>query len=277
MLLALDIGGTKSIVATADERGHMVRRVQNPTPFDLQEGLELLKNMAREVAGNEKILAIGVSAGGPMDYKNGIISPLHQPQWRDVPLRQIFEDEFGAPLRVEVDTDAAALAEWNAGEKASRLLYVTLSTGCGAGFLMDGEIYRGADGVHPEYAHMTIAADVSTHICECGAPGCLSQLVSGRGIEKIYGKSARDLDKSQWCEVGKHLGEGLRNWSAVLSPDVIVLGGGVAVGGADLLLRPAEKTMRDGLRLTPAPQIKLSRLGYDTALRGAVALAMRTA
>jgi predicted NBD/HSP70 family sugar kinase len=232
--------------------------------------------MAHEVTDGEKISAIGASAGGPMDYENGVISPLHQPQWRNVPLKRIFEDQFGAPLRVEVDTDAAALAEYQlGGERASRLLYVTLSTGCGAGFLIDGEIYRGGNGIHPEYAHMGVASDVSTQECTCGARGCLTALVSGRGIEKLYGKSAKDLHTDEWQRVGTHLGEGLRNWASILSPDIIVLGGGVAVGGGEKLLKTATEVMQKGVTLTPWPQVKLSQLGYDTALLGAVALAMQ--
>jgi predicted NBD/HSP70 family sugar kinase len=268
------------MAAAADSNGDILRRARRDTPLELDAGLSLLHEMTREVAQGEEILAIGASAGGPMDHARGIISPLHQPAWRDVPLKQLFEAEYGCAFTVEVDTDAAALAELRfGGERAARLLYVTLSTGCGAGFLIDDEIYRGTNGVHPEYAHQAVALHASTRnrdiACECGAHGCLTALVSGNGIRHLYGVPAQQLNEEQWREVAFHLGQGLRNWASILAPDVIVLGGGVAVGGGEKLLHEAQRVMQENVRLTPAPLVRLSSLGYDTALRGAIVLAMQ--
>ncbi|HEX8234718.1 MAG TPA: ROK family protein [Abditibacteriaceae bacterium] len=279
--IGLDIGGTKFMAAAADAHGNILRRTRHDTPLELDAGLSLLHDMTREVAQGEEIVAFGASAGGPMDQVRGIISPLHQPQWRDVPIKHIFEEKYGVPFRVEVDTDAAALAEWQSGgDHAVRLLYVTLSTGCGAGFLIDGEIYRGANGVHPEYAHCGVARFPSTRnapiLCECGAHDCLTALVSGNGIRHLYACAAEQLSDEQWHEVAFHLGQGLRNWASILAPDVIVLGGGVAIGGGETLLNEARRVMQENVRLTPVPQVRLSNLGYDTALRGAVVLAMQS-
>jgi predicted NBD/HSP70 family sugar kinase len=280
IFIGLDIGGTKFMAAAADASGKILLRARHDTPVELDAGLSLLHEMIREVAQGQEILAIGASAGGPMDHARGIVSPLHQPAWRVVPLKQIFEAKYNCPFTVEVDTDAAALAEFRFGdERAARLLYVTLSTGCGAGFLIDGEIYRGTNGVHPEYAHQTVALHASTRNrdipCECGAQGCLTALVSGNGIRHLYGVPAEQLDDQQWQEVAFHLGQGLRNWASILAPDVIVLGGGVAVGGGEKLLHEAQRVMQENVRLTPAPLVRLSNLGYDTALRGAIVLAMQ--
>lgn len=142
--IGLDIGGTKFMAAAANSDGDILRRARRDTPQELDAGLSLLHEMIGEVGAGEEILAIGASVGDPLDQARGIVSPLHQPAWREVPLKQIFEDGYNCRFTVEVDTDAAALAELRfGGEGATRLLYVTLSTGCGAGFLVDGEIYRG--------------------------------------------------------------------------------------------------------------------------------------
>ena len=278
ILIGLDIGGTKLMVAAADCAGAIVQSTRASTPLNREEGLVLLKTLARQVAGDSPIGAIGVACGGPLDPFKGIVSPLHQPEWRNVPLREIFESEFACPCRVEVDTDAAALAEYRFGpEQPSRLLYLTLSTGMGGGFLIDGRIYRGAGGSHPEAAHQSAPYRLRNHSgpvwCQCGAPNCLEELVSGNGIRRLYGKPAEELAAEEWDEIGWNLGQGLRNLATLYAPDLVVLGGGVSLGGGVPLLRTAERAMREGMRLVPPPRIVLSSLGYQTALRGAIALA----
>jgi predicted NBD/HSP70 family sugar kinase len=279
--LGLDIGGTKLLAAAADRDGRILRRVRQDTPVPLAEGLDLLRRMAREVADGEPVLAAGAAAGGPLDWETGIVSPLHQPQWRGVPLKAVMEEELGAPFAVDVDTNVAALGEYRFGNTgAERLVYLTLSTGMGGGLLIDGAIYRGFRGAHPEVGHQAIAyrgSFAGPVVCECGAEGCLEALVSGNAIRRLYGRSAEELTGAQWEEVGCNLGQGLRNIATAYAPDVIALGGGVAVGGGERLLEPAIRTMKQGLRLVPPPDVRLSALGYDTALRGAVALAMTLA
>jgi glucokinase len=275
--IGLDIGGTKILAAAADSDGTLLRRVRADTPTNLAEGLALLKRLTAEVQGLDTLTAIGAAIGGPLNWQTGVVSPLHQPEWRNVPLKAIFEQKFGCPFFVDVDTNAAALAEWRDGaEKAGRLLYLTLSTGMGGGFLINGQLYRGRDGVHPEAAHQSVPMRVAHPErvrCDCGAPDCLEALVSGNGIRRVYGKSAEELTAGEWNEVAYHLGLGLRNLAVILAPDVIVLGGGVAVGGGEALVEGARRVMAERLFLVPAPTVRLSRLGYDTALRGAIALA----
>lgn len=275
--VGLDIGGTKLMVAAADESGRILRRLMKPTPLDLQEGLDLLHNMIAEVAEGEQIAGMGAAIGGPLDWRRGVVSPLHQPQWRNVPLKAIMEQRWACPFAVDVDTNVAALAEYHAdGKGLDPMLYVTISTGIGGGFMSGGQLYRGANGAHPEIAHQSIpyrCANPDRLQCECGVPDCLEALVSGNGIRRIYGRPAEELDDAQWDEVAYNLGQGLRNLAVILAPAVIVLGGGVSVGGGEAFLCAAEKVMRENLRLVPAPEVKLSSLGYDTALVGALIVA----
>jgi predicted NBD/HSP70 family sugar kinase len=277
--IGLDIGGTKLMAAAADAEGHLLKRARATTPPDLEAGLAILDEMIAEVAEGQPIAAIGAAIGGPLDALHGVVSPLHQPQWRDVPLKAIVERRWGCPFFVDVDTNVAALGEYAlGGAPVARMLYLTLSTGMGGGFVVDGRIYRGAQGGHPEVGHQSInfrCARPERVACECGAPDCLEALVSGNAIRRIYDLPAENLPPEAWAEVAYNLGQGLRNLATIYLPDTIVLGGGVALGGGDALLEQARRVMADHLRLVPAPVLRLSRLGYDTALLGAVELARR--
>lgn len=278
LYVGLDIGGTKFLVAGADRDGQILRRAQKPAPPGLQEGLDALHGMIETVAGGEAITAMGAAIGGPLDWQEGIVSPLHQPEWREVPLKDLMQQRWGCPFAVDVDTNVAALGEYYFGEaEASRLLYLTVSTGMGGGFLVDGEIYRGVGGDHPEAAHQSIpyqCAHPERIECECGVQDCLEALVSGNGIRRIYGRPAEELDEDEWEEVAYNLGQGLRNLAVLYVPEAIVLGGGVAIGRGEKLVAPAREVMEEHLRIVPAPQVRLSRLGYDTALMGTIAVAM---
>ncbi len=275
--IGLDIGGTKLMVAAADDTGRMLRRVRADTPLDLEAGFSQLHQMIAEVAAGANVAGIGAAIGGPLDARRGVVSPLHQPQWRDVPLKALMEARWGCPFFVDVDTNVAAIGEYAVGAIAvRRFLYLTLSTGMGGGFLIDGSIYRGTRDAHPEVAHQAIPAKCrfpDRVTCDCGAPDCLEALVSGNGIRRIYGKAAEHLSDTEWSEVAYHLGQGLRNIATMYAPDLIVLGGGVAVGGGEQLLGEARRVMASHLKLVPAPEVRLSQLGYDTALHGALLVA----
>jgi len=278
LFVGLDIGGTKLMVASADQNGNILRRVRTDTSASLETDLANLNSMIAEVSAGEQIQGMGAAIGGPLDWEQGIVSPLHQPAWRDVPLKVIMEAKWNCPFYVDVDTNVAALGEYRwRGATAKRFLYLTLSTGMGGGFLVDGKIYRGQDGAHPEVGHQSIPFRCSNPggvQCECGAPDCLEALVSGNGIRRIYGKPAENLNAEEWEEVAYNLGQGLRNMAAHYTPDVIRIGGGVAVGGGERFINRAREVMETYLKLVPAPQVGLSHLGYDTALRGAITIAL---
>jgi glucokinase len=281
IVIGLDIGGTKLLVAAATVEGVILRRLQQPTPLELDAGLALLHQMIGEVAGGDPVVAIGAAAGGPLDWVEGVVSPLHQPQWQAVPLKQIMEQAYSCPFAVDVDTNVAALGEyWFGGEHIEQLVYLTVSTGMGGGYVIDGQIVRGAGGAHPEMGHQSIpyrCAHPERIQCACGGIDCLEALVSGRGIERIYRKGAAQLTSEEWAEVAYNLGQGLRNIATITLPSAIVLGGGVAVGGGPAFIAEARRVMESGLRLVPHPVVRLSSLGYDTALYGTIALAIQAA
>ena len=276
--VGMDIGGTKLAAAAGNADLEIIRSSRYPTPSQVVEGLELIDSMISEVSANETIDGIGVAVGGPLDWKSGVVSPVHQPLWRDVALRDRLEQRWDCPVMLDVDANIAAVGEFVAGRyDQSRFLYLTLSTGMGGGFLIDGEIYRGGHGdTHPEVGHQSIAFRCShpdrVH-CDCGAPDCLEGLICGTAIRRIYGKPAEDLGDEEWEEVAYNLGQGLRNIAVVYAPDIIVLGGGVAHGRGEKLLAPARRLMQERMKLVPPPEVRLSCLGYGTALFGTLVAA----
>ncbi len=282
VVIGLDIGGTKFMVSAAEmDTLQTVTTVKESTPEGLEDGIELLHTMIGRVTNGTSIAGIAAAVGGPLDWQTGVVSPLHQPAWRNVPLARIMRDRWQVPFRCDVDTNVAALGEYYLGEYTeSRLLYLTLSTGMGGGFVVDGKIYRGGlGGAHPEVGHQAIPFRCSHPErvqCECGLSDCLEGLISGNAIRRIYGKPAEELTSAEWDEVSWNLGMGLRNLAAIYTPDIIVIGGGMSRQG-EKLLGPARAVMTAHLKLVPAPRVVVSKLGYDTALRGALVLAREAA
>ena len=281
VFVGLDIGGTKLIVASADEHGHIIKRERASTPLAFDEGITLLHELIATVTEGAPIAGMGAAAGGPLNWETGVVSPLHQPEWRDVPLKEIMEAKYHCRFDVDVDTNVAALAEYRHAEgNVKKLLYLTISTGMGGGFVVDGDIYRGMNGEHPEVGHQSVPyrlADSRTVACPCGSNGCLEALVSGSGIRRLYRKPPEELDANEWEEVSWNLGQGLRNLATIYLPDVIVAGGGLTFGARDTLLNPAIQVMRDNLKIVPHPRVHASELGDLNVLIGAILLAMRHA
>ncbi len=279
--VGIDLGGTKTIVASADEKGRIVRKEKAPTPLDLNEGIKLIEKMVNEVSFGD-VISIGCACGGPLDWKKGVVSPLHMPQWRNVPLKEIMEKKFSCQFYVDVDTNVAAMGEYFFGEasKYKNFVYITLSTGMGGALLVGGKIHRGNNGEHPEFGHQSVnyilEKTSEKPFCECGAPDCLEGIVSGSAIKRLYGKSAENIaDQEIIEEIGYNLGQGLRNITALHAPDAILIGGGVAYGLGERLLGPARELIETRVRIVPKPVVELASLGYDSALIGSVAAAMR--
>jgi len=275
--IALDIGGTKFMVASYTETLEEIKRVKYNTPGDLKEGLDLLHRMIGEVTGGNPIGGIGAAIGGPLNHITGIVSPLHQRQWRNIPLKDLMQEKWGCPFHVDVDTNVAALGEYHLGKYGhERFLYITLSTGMGGGYIMNGRVYRGFNGNHPEVGHQTIhyrCSHPEKVQCECGSPDCLEALVSGNAIRRIYGKPAEKLGPDEWNEVIYNLGQGLRNIATIMTPDIVVFGGGISFGAGEPFIRKIEEEMKRHLTLAKPPLLALSKLGYDTAIAGAAWIA----
>jgi len=293
---AVDIGGTKIAVGIVDNDGKVLARTQAPTdPDQYSAAIDSIAGMLRETkkeAGVE-LTGIGIGSTGPVDPMRGEFGDVDfLPGWRGKgPVKDLAEI-FKLRVALENDGDAAALAEagWGAGRNRKRLIYITVGTGIGGGIILDGELYRGVDGAHPEVGHQVI--DPAGPACSCGFRGCWESLAAGPAMASwfenhlpendprrkgITAKRICDLAREADIAAGQavereayYLGLGLANLINLFAPDAIVLSGSV-MKSADLFLDRIRAVIRGGCRFVPAEktQLTLASLGDDTNLIGA--------
>ena len=125
MYVGLDIGGTKFLVATSSGNGKIINQIQASTPIDFDKGIAQLHQMIEKVTEGQKITSIGVAIGGPLDRQKGVVSPLHQVKWRDVPLKKIMEKRWNCHFSIDVDTNVAALGEYHLNNETAPYWDVT--------------------------------------------------------------------------------------------------------------------------------------------------------
>ena len=294
---AIDVGGTKIAGGVVDAQGRILARAEIPTAPEsgYSDAFTRLKAMLRSVLdeSGRTVDGIGVGSTGPIDPETGVYGDVGTlPGWQGSPLAADLEQEFGVSVAVENDADAAALGEaaWGAGQGARSLLYVTISTGIGVGIILNGRLYRGAGGAHPEIGHQVI--DANGPACYCGANGCWESLASGPAMEAWMRANAPAGQYQEGAITARHicdlarrgygvalaavrreahyLGLGLANLVTIFCPDVIALGGGMMLS-ADLFLPGALEVVQRVCTQVPAENtsIVLAGLGRDTGLLGA--------
>lgn len=184
----IDIGGTKTAFLVGDEKGNILSRQEVPTQAfpSWQHVLEAL------LPENGSPLAIGVSCGGPLDEKRGLIlSPPNLPGWDEVPITAWLSQRYGVPAYLENDANACALAEWRfgAGQGCRNMVFLTFGTGFGAGLILDGRLYRGTNGMAGEIGHVRYAPEGPVGY---GKAGSFEGFCSGGGIRQLSGVSAKE-------------------------------------------------------------------------------------
>jgi len=311
LLLALDFGGTKltaGLAASGERHWRAHQRVPSPLGSNAQSDLEIMMGLARGMlaAAKAPLAAVGVSFGGPVDAAQGLVLLSHHvPGWEKVPLREWLEERLGVPAAVDNDANVAALGEhrFGAGQGCDSLLYITVSTGVGGGWILNGRPYRGADGMAGEIGHMIIDPDGPA--CTCGKRGCLEVLAAGPAIARrarerlaedpqagqalralvggeVQALTARhvsqaaeagdELSRQVLDEAARALGRGIGSAISLMNPQRVVVGGGVAKSGQRYF-----GAVRAVARATAPPEMMVeivpSALGDDTPLWGAIALA----
>lgn len=281
-VLAIDVGGTKHSLALFHDR-KMIRRETHST--DAAGGrawmVERLTALGRGwLRGSPGVTACGIGFGGPVDFpKRRVGRSMHVGGWQDFPLAEALEQALGVRCVMDNDANAGALGEhrFGAGRGAESLVYVTLSTGIGAGLIVDGKIVRGADSLAGELGHIPLDSDGPQ--CSCGARGCFEALCSGRAIEARAGRPASELlleDAFRSVYV-RDLARGLRTVILLLNPERVIIGGGLSKAGEPLFrgLR-AELGRQMPPSLPACIEILPAELGDDSVLWGALALAEET-
>lgn len=202
-VLGFDIGGTKIAVCLALSDGTIINsaRVDNRDrspdkvlPEMAEAGRKLLAESSYKASD---LRALGIDSPSPMDFEAGVIQqPHNMPRWIDVPIRDYLSGEFGVPAFFDNDANAAGTAEWlfGAGRETDDMIYLTMSTGIGAGIIASGRLLRGASYYGGEAGHMVL--DVNGPVCNCGLRGCYEAFCGGLALETRLKKQLADQPDS---------------------------------------------------------------------------------
>lgn len=272
LALTIDIGGTKCAVALTSETG--VHVIETWPTVGSVENLDRVVAFYRRYLsdGGKPPSAVGVCFGGPVDHTTSIVTrSVHVPGWQGFDFARWGLEHFNLPIAVDNDGNIGALAELRHGQHDTEdLIYVTVSTGIGAGVISGGNVVRGATNDAGELGHIRIADDPRE--CACGRTGCLERLCSGYWIEQDYGKPATELfgDDEFLAEYAALFARGLATAVLLYNPGVVVLGGGVSRVGTrltDALTDSVTTELASWKHLTP--RITTSRFDGDGVHLGA--------
>ncbi|GEC90256.1 ROK family protein [Brevibacillus brevis] len=305
--IGLDLGGTKILAGLVDQDGRIIAQKQLPTYAEEGERavIERVLSATHDVLSAsgihpEKVRGVGIASAGVINSDSGEVIFASNLGWRNVPIGLLIEQRFGLPVRLFNDANAAAIAEWlwGAGVGTRNMIYVTVSTGVGAGIVSDGRLISGRDGSAGEFGHISI--DWNGPPCRCGNRGCLENYASGTAIESAASHklvstkepvtdgilvqngelTAKDICEAALAgdaffaqivkQAGFYLGIGAANLIYLFNPEVIVFGGGVMNASA-LLLPEIEKSMRDRCipGLVQGVRVALSQIGAEAGVMGA--------
>jgi glucokinase len=281
--IGVDIGGTKTAVVLSTEPPAILARIEFPTLPDQgpDRAIALIKQSIHQLLhsvrlGNARLGGIGVSCGGPLDQRAGVIeAPPNLSTWVDVPIVNLLRDEFHLECRLENDADAGAVAEhrFGAGRGTSHMVFLTMGTGLGAGIIADGRLLRGASGQAGEIGHVRLTAEGPVGYHKAGS---VEGWASGGGMAQVAAREVRAAIErrettllSQRLEenraltakdvaeaartgdavaarivagTGIRLGEAMAILVDLLNPEMIVVGG-LAMRLGESLLGPARQTM----------------------------------
>lgn len=315
VLVGIDLGGTKLAIGLITPDGKIIDKLYYYDHIDKKEDsivLEMAQGVHTLFGRNDldekkNLMGIGVTFPGHLRHKEGIciITSNIKAGFRNYPLKAKLQEYFTAPVYVENDANAQAYAEYKygAGKNTESIIFVTISTGIGAGIILDGKIYRGLTGTAGEIGHTIVDPD-SSFQCTCGNYGCLMATACGRVLPKLYqlklkeGKKSKigitlenvmekvdgkllkngfDEDDTISKEIiytsAEIVGISLYNLSQILNIPTFVLGGGLMNWGEPYMHKIKEKfhTLAKDMAFDDT-QILTSNLWEDAGIIGAAAL-----
>jgi glucokinase len=295
MIAAMDVGGTKIAVGLVDRDGKVIARAERAS-LELLKYEAALDHLVSEFGrlsqeNGAALEGIGIGLTGRVDRRSGLLT--ENEFFADWSYHDLTGDlsrrlELGAAI--ENDADAAALGEarWGAGRGCGVFLYVTVSTGIGGGLVVDGQVYRGSAGWHPEIGHMVISEQPTS--CYCGATGCWEQQACGPALAAWYhtqggaalnmgeisalARGGEPLAQQTIAHGGYWIGRGLTNLVNAFAPERIALGGGV-MRSWDLFEPHVRAVIEHNCSfLVPHKLVEIvpAELGNDAPLAGAAAV-----
>lgn len=306
--IGIDIGGTKIAGALVDASGHIIKENRVPTPAEDPNALvDAVVSLIKELAEGEEVLGAGVAAAGFIDAEQSNIIYAPNLSWRNEPFKAKLEAQLSIPVIIENDANAAGWAEYRygAGRGYKHMVMLTIGTGVGGAVITDSKMLRGGFGIAGELGHLRVVPDGLP--CGCGQNGCLESYGSGTALLKAarelaasgepLGQRLRELEAQAGQlsgqevyqailesdqgalqvlrQLGDWLGQAVASLTAVLDPEIVVIGGGVSAAG-DLLLDPIRSAYQ---RCLPArgfrPELVISAAEFvnDAGVVGAADLA----
>lgn len=305
--VGIDIGGTKIAGALVDESGRIVREARVPTPVTYGDNIiDAVVALVSELTEGAEAIGVGVAAAGFIDADQATIAYAPNIGWRNEPLKAKIEAKISLPVILENDANAAGWAEFKfgAGRATKNMIMLTIGTGVGGAVIADSRLLRGGFGIGGELGHIRVVPDGL--VCGCGAHGCIEQYGSGTALLKAARQLAEagtdegailrklrdqagELSGEEVYEaillgdpgalrllreLGQWLGETVASLTAVLDPEVVVIGGGVSAAG-DLLLDPIRKAYLENLPARgyrPELSVKAAEFVNDAGVIGAADL-----
>ena len=313
--VGIDLGGTFIKFTATDQQGGASEIFELPTPTDGgPEGLvEQMVNGARKAIeacedNGDKVIGVGVGSPGPLDLKAGLVIAMPNIAGMvNVPLRDMISEPLGLPVVLENDANAAAYGEYisGAGKDTHDLVVLTLGTGVGGGIVVDGELLHGSHEIGAELGHMILVPDGA--LCGCGQRGCMEQYCSAKFMaERTMARMASEKPQTAlnavmesdgsidakaindaraagdafaaeaWDQTARYLALGCVSLARIFDPDKIVLTGGMAKAGDDLV-EPVRKHFADlHWSMTEIKtEVAIATLGSDAGSIGAAGVAWR--
>lgn len=311
LAIGIDVGGTKVAAGLVTSDGRILASARRPTPAaDADAVLTLVAEVVEELAqgADEEVVGVGVGVAGPVDAQRAHVYFAPNLRWSKVDARSRLESATGLPVVIENDGNVAAWGEFRfgAGVGSTDLVLVTVGTGIGGGIVLGGSLFRGAHGAAGEIGHISCVPN--GEMCGCGRRGCWEQYASGNalvrqtralaaerrgdasillamgdgtpeGVEGVHITSAAKAGDPVAVEalrlLGTALGIGLADLTAIVDPQIFVIGGGVCEAG-DLLLASAREALAEhiiGGASRPAPSVVAATLGNRAGTVGAADLA----
>ena len=312
LAIGIDIGGTK-IAAGLVRGAELLEFHESPTPAkDAAAILDTVSDLVAAVRPGHEALPVGVAAAGYVDLARQRMTYAPNLPWRDEPLQPQLQNRLGLPVVLENDANAAAWGEYRfgAGHSCRNMVMITVGTGIGGGVVTDGRLLIGGQGVAGELGHIQVVSELHgggepPRPCGCGSHGCWEMYGSGNALThaarsigitpeggSLLARAGGDIDKlngvvvtraalagdelavSLLDDLGRWLGEGLASISAVLDPEVIVVGGGVAEAG-DVVMVPLDEAYQASMRRShrPPADVRSAALGNRAGMLGAADLA----
>lgn len=232
----IEAGGTKFVCALATDEGQLLHEITTPTTSP-EETIQKAIAFFRAHHWDEPLAGVGIGTFGPADLDlqsptYGYITTTPKPGWADTDMVGPLQEALGIPVGFSTDVNAAALGEhtWGAAQGMDTFIYLTVGTGIGGGGMVNGELLRGL--THPEMGHILVPHDREADPFKGSCPyhgDCLEGLASGPAIAARWGQQGEDLpvDHPAWALEANYLAYALANFTLTLSPQRIILGGGV--------------------------------------------------